>query len=398
MTKKNRLLHGVLLPKSDHKRFRLVWIALCLGTTFLFLSVLVWWNLRYLLCEDVESEVQTSSFLTINKNLLDNDTQRHTFAAFSSAEISMLKHVPEVERIGVLTQNHFPASLNLTSDLMFSSGVFLESVPEQFLDQKPSLWHWHPGNSEVPIIVPSELLHLYNDVYAPGRGLRQLSQRNVQALAFDLVAGPPHLQETYTARVVGFTDRFISLLVPLEFMNYANQRYGNTVEPAPSRIVLKVKDPSDRTFAAFLERNGYVANKEQMRWSNVRSVMEVGMDAIGALVVMFAVLSVVLSGLTIHWAVAAMRTSFMLLQQLGYELSFVKRFVVKWLILRMGAMMIVALVFAGTAQWTFTKLAADRRLFLPFIPDWSVWSFLIVYFLLLVMLVTYFVRRAMKIP
>lgn len=396
MTKKNRFLYSVLFPKSNRKRFRLVWITLCLGTTFLFLSVLVWWNLRYLLCEDVESEVQTSSFLTINKSLDDSDTQRHTFT-FNPAELSMLQHAPEVEQVGVLVQNHFPASLNLTSDLIFSSEVFLESVPEQFLDQKPPLWHWHPGSSEVPIIVPSEFLHLYNDVYAPGRGLRQLSQRRVQALAFDLVAGPPHLQETYTARVVGFTDRFITLLVPVEFMNYANQRYGNIVEPAPSRIVLKVKDPSDQTFAAFLERNGYVANKEQMRWSKARSVMEVGMDAIGTLMVMFAVLSVVLSGLTIHWAVTPMRTSFMLLQQLGYRPSVLRVFVIKRLILRMSVTIIAALVFVVIAQWVLAKLAADRRLLLPFIPDWSVWSFLIVYFLLLVMLVTYFVRRAMKI-
>jgi hypothetical protein len=391
-----KLLATLLLRKSSRSRLWLAWISLCAGTTLLLLSVMIWWNFQELLYGSRQQDSLGSTFLTISKQVTSANMGRPDLTVFSQPEISALRHAPQVRDVGVLTSNKFPAFIRLTANMDFSSEIFLEAVPDQFIDKKPQDWNWQEGSREVPIILSGEFLSLYNYGFALSQGLPQLSQASIQALSFDLVLGPPELRETYTARVVGFSDRITSVLVPQAFIVYANGRYAPSATAFPSRLILNVADPSDKGFVRMLEQKGYVTNGEHLRWNKLRSVVEVVAASTGVLAALLMGISVLVFILFIELTIARAQQSLQLLLQLGYEPGFLRRFMLGRFMPLLFSAIVVALSLAALAQYLAARFIESMNLQLPVFPGWPVWTAASISTLLLLLQVRYSVRRAMQ--
>jgi hypothetical protein len=71
------------------------------------------------------------------------------------------------------------------------------------------------------------------------------------------VAGNGHRQ-SYNARIVGYTDRLNTILVPESFLKEANDRFATTSNEAPSRLIVTVNsDKGKNDFLDFLAQKGY---------------------------------------------------------------------------------------------------------------------------------------------
>lgn len=75
-----------------------------------------------------------------------------------------------------------PAGFDVTVSLSFggngfSTALFFEGVPDEYLDIKPRGWAFDPSAPEVPIILPRDYLALYNFGFAPTRGLPTINER-----------------------------------------------------------------------------------------------------------------------------------------------------------------------------------------------------------------------------
>lgn len=182
-----KMLKNLLLKKSGTSRLWIAWGSLCIGTCLLLLAVMIWCNFQELLYGKTDNDSLGSSFLTISKKVTAENMGKPELTVFHPQDIVSLKKVAGVQEVGQLTSNRFPAYITLNSKLGFSSDIFLEAVPNQFIDKKPDEWFWQDNSRYIPIILSGEFLNLYNYGFALSQGLPQLSASTIQALSFDLI-------------------------------------------------------------------------------------------------------------------------------------------------------------------------------------------------------------------
>lgn len=316
---------------------------------------------------------------------------------FSEKDIQELEQTTEVQDVGILTSNKFPAFIRLNSMLGFSSDIFLEAVPDRFIDKKPQSWFWDSSSRQVPIILSGEFLNLYNYGFALSQGLPQLSEATISSLAFDLVLGTPELRETYSAHVGGFSDRIASVLVPQSFMEYANRKYGKALaSSAPSRLIVKVSDPSDKAFIDFLKQKNYITNAENLRWSKLRSIVEIIVTATGILALLLMGISALVFILFVELTIAQAQQSLELLTQIGYAPSFLRKFMTRKFLPLMLVAVIVAFALAFVAQYIGSVIVSHYGLHLPLMPNMFVWIATLICMLLLYLQIRNGISKALR--
>lgn len=142
------------------------------------------------------------------------------------------------------------------SGIGMSTDMFLESVPDEFVDNPEADWNYVPGDASVPVVLPRNYLDLYNFAFAPAQNLPQISEELAKAVEIVLhVRGSR--SETFRAHLSGFSNRINTILVPDSFLEYANRAFGSGHEPEPLRLILKTHSAGDAAFAEFMEKHNY---------------------------------------------------------------------------------------------------------------------------------------------
>jgi len=390
------LLRKLIFRQGGKARLRAAWVALCAGITLLLLSVMIWWNFRELLQGRSKNDSLGSTFLTINKKITDENMGAGMGNLFSDAEIETLKHAPQVQDVGALSANKFPVSASMGSTLGFYTELFLEAVPERFMDKKPADWNWQEGQPQVPIIISAEFLNLYNYGFAPSQGLPQMSETTIQSLGFQLTIGSAGIQEKYTGHIVGFSDRITSVLVPESFMNYTNQKFGRSISAQPSRLIVKTNDPSDKQFEHFLEEHKYTTNAEQLRWNKVRAIVQIVTLATGVLAILLIGISTLVFILFIELTLAKANESIQLLLQLGYSPSYLGRFMMARFVPVVISTIVTAIILVTAAQAFFSVWIQKLQLEASVLPGWPVWLVVSISTVILLFCVRGTIRRGLR--
>ncbi len=392
---RKKILKRLLLDSRHRGRLWAALASLCTGTVLLLLSVMIWWNFQVLLSGKGENDSLGSTFLTVSKKVTSENMGKPQLTLFSNQEIALLRSAPQVQDVGVLTSNRFPVFATMNDSLGFSTEMFLESVPDRFIDKKPEDWYWQPG-SEVPVILSSDFLNLYNYGFALSQGLPQLSESSVQAVSFNFKVSNGTMQQTYRAHVVGFSDRITSVLVPDSFIVFNNRVFASGVVTQPSRLIVKTKDPSDKEFSDYLQRNNYVTNNEQLRWSKLRSVVEVVSTATGILAVLLLAIGALVFILFIELTIARAQQSITLLLEIGYGPGFLSGFMIKRFFPLLLATTIASMIIAILAQWVFSQQIKIMHLNLPEYPGIPVWIALVVSTVILLLLVARSIVKSLR--
>lgn len=393
----NYMLKKLLLHSRNNSRLWAALVALCVGTTLLLLTVLIWWNFRELLYGKNQNDSLGSTFMIIGKKVTDQNMGVKNATVFTDADITEVKHAPQVQDVGVISSNQFPVYAMMGGNLAFATDLPLESVPDNFIDKLPKEWVWHPGDRELPIIVSAQFLDIYNYVFAPSQGLPQLSETSVKAIALNLKVGGPERYETVTARVVGFSDRIGSVLAPQSFIDYGNKKYGKPgVASTTSQLILKTGDPSDTKFTDYIQLHSYSTNSQNLRWSKMRAIVEVVTTATGVLALLLMGISTMVFILFIELTIARAQASLTLLMQIGYSPARLSKFMSsRFLPLVMGTLL-ASMLIAMVVQYVASVQAKAQQLTLPELPGWPVWAALVLSTLILVVLISRSVSGAIR--
>ena len=188
--------------------------------------------------------------------------------SFSTEEIADLEQQPFVAALGRFTPSKFQVSAGLGLGSALGGGLstymFLEAVPDRFLDLKPSDWHWEEGQQEVPLIIPRSYLGLYNSAFAQSQGLPLLSEATIGAIPLGLELRGGLEEQHYRGRIVGFSNRLNTLLVPEHFIQQMNRRLAPEVPASPTRLILELHNPSDPAIALYLRAHSYESEGERL--------------------------------------------------------------------------------------------------------------------------------------
>lgn len=208
------------------------------------------------LWESEDSFIKTD-YLVVNKRV----TSANTFGAegsrssFTQAETEEIVRQPWVRSVGKFTAADYKvyASLN-QGDRGMSTYMFFESLPDEYVDVKSSAWSWK-GRKEVPLIISKDYLTLYNFGFASSAGMPQMSESIMSGipLGLRLRSEDGNRTEEYVGRVVGYSNRLNTILVPQSFMDATNATLGSGRDREPSRLIIDVSSPGDVAIAPYLE-------------------------------------------------------------------------------------------------------------------------------------------------
>lgn len=249
---------------------------------------------------------------------------------FRVNEIEELRKHPNVSDIGIFSSAKFRirGSFSL-GDLGISTDLFMESVPDRFIDVRfnnPEEWDAGVDGNFVPVIIPRKYLGIYNYGYAATKGLPQLAEGLTSAFPIVLDVRGNGFRQSYNARIVGYTDRLNTILVPERFLNEANAKFANGGSAeAPSRLILTISaEGGSNTFLDYLAKKGYQieGDTENLKLQTlVNGILWVTIG-IGGMVSALAFSLLIIS---IRLLIEKNREKFIVLYSLGYPIGLIAR-------------------------------------------------------------------------
>ena len=318
----NVLLKKLIKAGAGRVRFLMAVVGLSVSLLLIFSSVQLEADYNDML-NSKNNKDSVANFLVINKEV----TGGQASTTLTDAEITDLKSQPFVEQTGTLTPGRFKVSAQGASNsIPFSTDFFFESVPDEFIDAQSTNWKWDGSSTYIPMIVPNMFLTMYNFGFAPSQGLPQLSAELVKSLPVQISISSPGGTANYFGKVVGFSDRISSVLVPQPFMDWANAKFGTNQNARPSRLIIKTKDPGDPVLTAYLKLHGLTTDADKTRFSKLRKTVDVvvGVSWVtGAVMLLFALL---IFTLFIQLTIASAKEEILLLVTLGAGPKQLQRF------------------------------------------------------------------------
>jgi hypothetical protein len=283
-----------------------------------------------------------SDFLVINKNVNPLDPKGSTF---SEAEINDLRAQNFVRKISPFNSNSFEMTAFTKKSMLMPAmytDLFFESIPDEYLDIKSDEWKWTPGDTIIPIAIPTDYLNLYNFGYAISQGLPQINEKIVNTVLFNVNIGKQEVKATYSGKIVGFTDRLNSILVPESFLKFANEKYGNSPSKSPSRLLLEAKDPSSPDLAKYLLEKNYRTNKEKLKNSKLNTLLSISLSFVWIVSLIIIILAVMLFILSFQLMVAKSEYKLETLRLLGYSIKAISMYYISRFIVIVGIVNICA--------------------------------------------------------
>ena len=179
---------------------------------------------------------------------------------FSAREIQGFRDQPFTRQVGAFTSSLYDLSESigmLVTGMKVGSEMFFESVPDDYIDVNAQAWTYEEGSRTIPIILPRNYLTLYNFGFAQSRNLPKLSEGVLSMIRLEIrLSGGGHV-EVYDGRIVGFSNRLNTILVPEAFMNWANHYYAPGKKAEPSRLIVEVNNPADEEIVKYIQARGY---------------------------------------------------------------------------------------------------------------------------------------------
>lgn len=209
------------------------------------------------LWDDEDSFVRTD-YLVVNKRVTSANTMGASGAdaSFTESDVSELGKQPWVRSVGEFTAADYRVYAAVDQGARsLSSYMFFESLPDDYVDVKNAGWKWKEGSQEVPVIISKDYLTLYNFGFAASAGMPKMSESIMSGipLRLSLRSDGGSRSEDYVGRVVGYSNRLNTILVPQAFMDHTNRELGSGEKKRPSRLIIDVSSPGDVAIAPYLE-------------------------------------------------------------------------------------------------------------------------------------------------
>ena len=213
---------------------------------------------------------------------------------------------------------------------------------------------------DVPVIFSADFLEMYN-IFAPAQGLPQLSESSVGSVNIVLECYGPGGMESYRGHIVALSDRINSVLVPENFLHWANKRYGNSSNSPAARVYIKTMDANDPQLLSFLQQKDYHVNKDRTKFGRVKQVLQAVVSGLGGFAVLVILLAMMLFSFYLQLMIARSKDNLQLLLTLGYSPGWLSKTVAKKWIPAYTIIIIAALAFTALLQFIFKQYVLSGR-------------------------------------
>ncbi len=346
------MLKTVFSKSGDRKTLVFAGIGATIGLVLLMIAVQIYVDVYSI----VQDKNKQNDYIVLKKGISTLNTLGLKSSKFTPDELDELSKQDFVSKVAPFKSgNGFEVLVILSFGSgnfpPFSTLAFFESLPDDFLDVQPKEWKWQEGNKEVPIILPNTFLDAYNYGIAPSMGAPQASKDLIKSVRFQLKISGDKGNALYFGKVVGFSDRVNSILVPDNFLCYLNKNYGNGDTEQFSRIIIATTNKQNPKIKTYLKSHNYETNNELIK-ENMMQQIALGLFSslsfIGIVIVFLSVLNLLLYA---QVSIAKNKIQIKILFLLGYKWQAIAKALLRQFVWVYGVVFLIASILLIVLKW-----------------------------------------------
>lgn len=331
-------------------------IANLIGLTIVGIALQFYFDLRPIF-DDEESFVK-SDYLVVTRKVTGMDALMGG-SEISEAEVADIESQPWVRRVGRFTASDYEvrAAVALgSSGAAMTTQLFFESIPAEFLDVNSAEWHFDERNPVIPVIVSKDYLSLYNFGFAAAQGMPKISEGMAGMIPLQFTISGNGLSQSFSGRIVGFSARVNTILVPEEFMHWSNSRFGSGSAAGSSRLIVEVNAPGDIKIEQYIADHNFEVAGDKANSNKAGYLFTIAVSVVAAVGVLISLLSFFVLILSIMLLLQKNTKKLQDLLQLGYTPMQVSGYYIR-LVLRINdAVLIIALVLIFVARLIYLPM------------------------------------------
>ena len=241
-------------------------------------------------------------------------------SSFTSGEIEDVRKQSFVNNVAgfVASQYKVACYVGLGNVEQFGTEMFFEAVPDEFVDTDRSEWKWSEGQEEIPIILPRTYLAIYNFGFAQSHSLPKMNEGVVSQIGMTVVLRGHGMEERMKGRVIGFSSRLNTILVPMDFMLWSNGRFAPDADTSPTRLIMSVANPTDSAITTYMKEHGYEIEEDKLDASRMTYFLKIVSAVIMSVGLLISILSFYILMLSIYLLVQKNTMKLQNLLLLGY--------------------------------------------------------------------------------
>ena len=331
-------------------------IANLIGLIIVGIALQFYLDLRPIF-NDEESFVK-SDYLEVTRKVTGMDALMGG-SEISEAEVADIEAQPWVRRVGRFTASDYEvrAAVALgSSGAAMTTQLFFESIPAEFLDVNSAEWRFDERNPVIPVIVSKDYLSLYNFGFAAAQGMPKISEGMAGMIPLQFTISGNGLSQSFSGRIVGFSARVNTILVPEEFMHWSNSRFGSGSAAGASRLIVEVNAPGDIKIEQYIADHNFEVAGDKANSNKAGYLFTIAVSVVAAVGVLIRLLSFFVLILSIMLLLQKNTKKLQDLLQLGYTPMQVSGYYIR-LVLRVNdAVLILALVLIFVARLIYLPM------------------------------------------
>ncbi|MNJ92023.1 hypothetical protein D3C87_96780 [compost metagenome] len=287
------MLRKLLFQHQDKRQLIIAVIGSFMGMTFLITSI------HYLIKVNdfgKGADILGPNTVIVQKKVSNFNTLNIAKPDFSLSEIEQMKKEPFILDVKPVESNKFNITIETADPAVprFRGDIFIQTVDPDFLNMKLDSWKWNEGDTVVPILMPRDLLVMMN-MFMSSKGMPQISDELAMDIHFKFALMNDTMKEYISCRIVGFSNDVPSVLVPKNFMNWANNRFAPDAEQKITQIMISGKENEFGLVEQMLQKKHLESKNAQVAIGRLKST-------VGTLILVvlgISIIAVFLSGLVL---------------------------------------------------------------------------------------------------
>lgn len=365
-------------------------VANLLGMLIVLLALQFYRDVRPIFSQ--EDGIINNDYLILSKRI---STMGLASTSFSERELDDIRSQSFTKSIGAFTASQYKVacSMGIEGVANFGTQMYFESVPDQFVDTDRSQWHYQEGSDLVPIILPRSYLAIYNFGFAQSRSLPKLSESVISMLDMVLVLRGNGQERRMRGKIVGFTNRLQTILVPESFMKWSNSQFAPESDTAPTRLIVEVNNPTDERITQYVQEHGLDIDEDKLKAGKTTYFLKVISGIVMGVGLLISALSFFILMLSIYLLVQKNTQKLQNLLLIGYSPL---RVSLPYQLLTIGMNALVLVLALGLLWWLRGYYMNLLWAMFPTIQETSMWPALalgVVLFLIVSVLNAIAVRR-----
>lgn len=213
-----------------------------------------------------EDSFMKSNYIIVEKKVGAGNTLSGRSNAFTAQDVDNINAANFANKLGAFTSTQYTvtARMGISGTNILNSEIFLESIPDDFVDAPKGTWSYKPGEKVVPVILPRSYIAMYNFGYAQSRSLPKISDGIVGMIDFDLFVQGTNGNGSFKGKVIGFSSRVSSILVPQAFMDWSNHTFAPGKNQDPTRLILDLDNSKTEQMTSYLDRHGFEVEDDKL--------------------------------------------------------------------------------------------------------------------------------------